>query len=403
MLYYNPHKTEQQERIPMQDQTYDTKNRRAWQYFSLERRKKLEGLVDDFLLARGRHAKYARFPARRWAKTLECDESSVRRELARGKYRLGSGLPGDSYYYRYSAVLAEEKMSKASKRKGRPCLLERCSDPRFDEAVKKLIYLLSRKSALPKYMGFYSVYAAVEVVKRDFKEFAISPSTVKNWIKQGKLGNLTMKKVSIWTRTQKEPEKPTMPHNTAAKKHHHLCDRPKEVSGLKTPMHYEGDTVVSVRGDTTAVLSVLERMSNYQFFVKMGRNTQQCLHGALKRIVNAGAGIRTITWDNGMESGNVERIEKILKSAPSAYGKCSFYADAYASNQRARNEKNHTFFRRFMGHGKLARYSQGQILYITDFINRYPRKKFNGKSSEEVFEELKKQNPANPNNNETCN
>ena len=73
--------------------------------------------------------------------------------------------------------------------------------------------------------------------------------------------------------------------------------------------------------------------------------------------------------------------------------------------RRQRPRRHHCFFRRFMGHGKLARYSQGQILYITDFINRYPRKKFNGKSSEEVFEELKKkkQNPANPNNNETCN
>ena len=72
-----------------------------------------------------------------------------------------------------------------------------------------------------------------------------------------------MKKVSIWTWTQKDPEKPTMPHNTAAKKHHHLCDRPKEVSGLKTPMHYESDTVVSVRGDTTASSAASWGMENW--------------------------------------------------------------------------------------------------------------------------------------------
>ncbi len=53
----------------MQDQVYHTKNRRVWQYFDIESRKKLEGLAADFLFARGHKAKYARFPARRWAPT----------------------------------------------------------------------------------------------------------------------------------------------------------------------------------------------------------------------------------------------------------------------------------------------------------------------------------------------
>ena len=61
-----------------------------------------------------------------------------------------------------------------------------------------------------------------------------------------------------------------------------------------------------------------------------------------------------------------------------------FYADAYASNQRARNEKNHVFYRRFLGHGRLAKYSQADILRVTGFINDYPRRRFHGKSAREV-------------------
>ncbi len=56
-----------------------------------------------------------------------------------------------------------------------------------------------------------------------------------------------------------------------------------------------------------------------------------------------------------------------------------------------------------MGHGKLATYTIAQIMNITEFINTYPRKKFNGKSSAEIFEELKRQSPTYSKDNETCN
>lgn len=56
--------------------------------------------------------------------------------------------------------------------------------------------------------------------------------------------------------------------------------------------------------------------------------------------------------------------------------------------KRGRNEKNHTFLRRFLGYGRLAKHSQGTIQHVTDFINDYPRKRFYGKSSREVLELL---------------
>ena len=67
-----------------------------------------------------------------------------------------------------------------------------------------------------------------------------------------------------------------------------------------------------------------------------------------------------------------------------ATGTCAFYADAYASNQRARNEKNHTFHRRFLRHGRLTKHSQRTIQKVNDFINDYPRRRFYGKSAREV-------------------
>ena len=50
----------------------------------------------------------------------------------------------------------------------------------------------------------------------------------------------------------------------------------------------------------------------------------------------------------------------------------------------ARNEKNHTFHRRFLGHGRLAKHSQRTIQKVNGFINDYPRRRFYGKSAREV-------------------
>ena len=158
-----------------------------------------------------------------------------------------------------------------------------------------------------------------------------------------------MAKVAIWSRSPPK-DKRTFPCNAKSKLGHHIADRPKEADELKAYGHCEGDTIVSCSGDTTALYSLIERVSDFQWTVKMSRNTEQCLHGALRRIVDSGAGIKTVTHDNGMESRSVKTIERILR-AGGATGTCAFYADAYASNQRARNEKNHTFHRRFLGHG----------------------------------------------------
>ena len=268
--------------------------------------------------------------------------------------------------------------------KGRECDIDRRRDDRtFTSGVAALTQTLLRKSTLKATEGFYSIYAAIEVTKRQVPGFSVSESSVRNWIRAGRLANLTMAKVAIWRRSPSPKDKRTFPCRAKSKQGHHIADRPKEVDELKAYGHCEGDTIVSCSGDTTALYSLIERISDFQWTVKMSRNTEQCLHGALRRIVDSGAGIRTLTHDNGMESRRVKTIERILR-AGGATGTCAFYADAYASNQRARNEKNHTFHRRFLGHGRLAKHSQRTVQKVNDFINDYPRRRFYGKSAREV-------------------
>ena len=357
-----------------------SKTRRKWRYFTSFDRAKLEALVDDYRRVHGLITKW-RLPTASWAATLGRDPSSVRRELARGRMRLGS--EDTRIHWCYSAKLSDEKSLAAAKRKGRACDLVRRTDEPFVKGIEALKKLLMRKSTLKASAGFYSIYAAIEVSKRQSPGFSVCENSVRNWIKAGRLGTLTMAKVAIWKRSPSPKDKKTFPCMAKSKQGHHIADRPKEVDELKSYGHCEGDTIVSARDDTTALYSVIERLSDYQWTVKMSRNTKQCLHRALNLIVKSGAGILTLTHDNGMESSDVKTIEKILH-AGGAVGVCAFYADAYASNQRAKNEKNHTFHRRFLGHGKLSKFSQATIQEVTDFINDYPRRKFYGKSAREV-------------------
>ena len=358
-----------------------SKKRRRWLYVSDAERAKLEALVDDFRRRNGPLRRW-RLPTGSWALTLGRDPSSVRRELLRGKMRMGSE---DTFvHWCYSARLSAERSRAAAARKGRARDLERRRDDKtFTDGIAALTQILLRKSTLRATEGYYSIYAAIEVAKRQVPGFSVSESSVRNWIKAGLLANLTMAKVAIWSRSPPPKDKRTFPCNAKSKQGHHIADRPKEADELKAYGHCEGDTIVSCSGDTTALYSLIERVSDFQWTVKMSRNTEQCLHGALRRIVDSGAGIKTVTHDNGMESRRVKTIERILR-AGGATGTCAFYADAYASNQRARNEKNHTFHRRFLGHGRLARHSQRTVRKVNDFINDYPRRKFYGKSAREV-------------------
>ena len=370
------------------ERKYDTKKRRPWQYVSGDFRQRIKALADNHQREMPATRKSYRFPTAKWAEQLGVDASTVRRELKRGKSRQGNESEGKSYWV-YDPAVSEDKAHKARAQKGRESSpTRRAEDPIFKAGLTTLDELLRRKSTLKNTEGHYSIYAATEVAKRTVPGFHACETTVRKWIKDGVFPGLTMAKVRIWKRKKSNPDKKTVPHNAKAKVGHHIQDRPKEVDELKEPFHFEGDTVVSCKGDKTAVLSVIERVSDYQFFRIMSRNTTQCLHGALKVIVGETEPIKSITWDNGMEMSCVKRLEEIVANGRERAFR-NFYADAYASNQRGRNEKNHVFFRRFAGHGRLANLSQRDVQHITDFINDYPRRKFYGKTSREIYAEIK--------------
>ena len=368
---------------------YFIKSRRKGQYVDDNFRMHLKGLTDQYMREHPCAKKSYRFPTVAWGAILNANPSTVRLELSRGKTRHGSEFEG-GFHYLYDPAVSKEKAEKAAKNKGRKSMLvlKKC-DPVFASGMRTLTELLLRKSNLPKTEGFYSVYAAIEVTKRHVPGFSISEKTIWNWIKNDRIKGLNLNKVRIWTRKKRAPDKQTVPHDVKAKVGHHIGDRPAEANDPTKPHHWEGDTICSCKGDTTAIFSMIEIASGFQYWRKMSRNTTQCFNGAAKVVAGIEDPIESILFDNGMEMSAVEKLEKIFAKCRTLKVNRCFYADAYASNQRARNEKNHVFFRRFAGHGHLSSLSQRKVAHITDFVNDYPRRKFYGKSAREIHAEIR--------------
>lgn len=373
----------------------NTKKGDTKQSFNIETRNKLEGLVDEYQKEHPKSRHSWRFPTQSWAEILSKDSSTIRRELNRGKSQQGDE---DHRYFVYSAHLANEKAIKNAQKKGAKSLLERHKDNTvFQNGLNYLIETLSRKKILKKEEGFYSIYAAIIITQNNIPGFEISESTIRNYLKEGKLGKLTYKDVLVMKHRNPNHEKNTTPHNIPSKIGHHMSDRPDMEKEKKKRMNFEGDTLASKVDDKTAIASFLERRTLFQWLIKISRETQHCFHGATKKVIDSVPPINTITFDNGSAMSNVKRLEEIVRKGRKGR-KCKngkikykirvFYADSYCSNQRAKNERNHAIIRRFIGHGKLSSISQKKLMKINDFVNDYPRRKFGGKSARQMLKEV---------------
>ncbi|MCK8825245.1 IS30 family transposase, partial [Fuchsiella alkaliacetigena] len=96
---------------------------------------------------------------------------------------------------------------------------------------------------------------------------------------------------------------------------------------------------------------------------------------------------KTITTDNGREFYDYEGIERSFTGS-SIPRTSHYYADAYCSWQRGSNENLNKMIRRFIPKGtSIKKFSRRDIKEIQKWMNNYPRKMFNFKSSDEIFKE----------------
>ena len=158
-----------------------------------------------------------------------------------------------------------------------------------------------------------------------------------------------------------------------------IDERPKCVDDRERIGDWEANTIVGARHKGVLV-SLVERKSR---FTVLGHSRSKTMTevgdqiivrlGELKHKVN------TMTYDNGREFGDHERIAKQLNTA-------IYFAHPYRSWERGTNENTSGLIRQFFPKARaLINVSETEIQSTQDRLNHRPRKCLNYKTPHEVF------------------
>lgn len=154
--------------------------------------------------------------------------------------------------------------------------------------------------------------------------------------------------------------------------------------------HWEMDTVIGkAKGKGQVLLVLTERSTRQEILMKLRcKTTAEVVH-ALNRLERRYGRrfpllFKSITVDNGAEFMDCAGMEKSYCSK-SPRTKI-YYCHPYSAWERGSNENANAMIRRFIPKGTpIENYSEQDIQRIQDWMNRYPRKIFDYKCSDDLF------------------
>ena len=179
-----------------------------------------------------------------------------------------------------------------------------------------------------------------------------------------------------------------------------IDDRPEEIETRETFGNWEMDTVKGRRGTTKGCLLVLTERKTRQEIIHYMKNQKaesvvEYLDYLEKKYGDNFKEIfKTITVDNGSEFADYEGMVHSFKLDPDGKQQKRteiYYCHPYASWERGSNENNKRMIRRFIPKGKdFDKITPEQVQKIEDWINNYPRRMFNFRTSQQLYlEEIK--------------
>lgn len=357
-------------------QLHCTRARKAGQHLTLEDRKMLEYLYNANL----KRPKGKRKNQRELAQDLGWSQATLSRELRRGRVKqLRSNL---EEYEAYSALVAQNVVSQRQANKGPK--LKIGTDHVLATKIEKMLTGEEVK-------GLKRLRFSPEAVVMHFNEHGwpsetkLSARTIYNYVYSELFLNVSRKDL---------PRKGTKPKRRYRRIEKRLrppdCkrieERPESAKKRQEAGHWEMDCIESIKSDKTCLLTLVDRYTRECLIFKLGRQTQKAVLrriNGLERKMGTLAfkeKFKTITVDNGAEFLDWKSLEKSVYND----GKRTavYYAHAYSSWERGSSENLNGFIRYFIPKKTELRYiREREIKKLEDFINSYPRKLLNGRSS----------------------
>lgn len=271
----------------------------------------------------------------------------------------------------YCADVAQNKYEDKRKNKGVSVKINGNID-----MIRYIEYLLLKQK--------YSPYAVSASLKDLDMDFTVCERTIYHYINKGLFANVTQHNIYRKRKIKHDPVKRISLKNPIKPM---IDDRDPEIAKRSSYGHWEMDTVYSGTNKSKACLLVLtERMSRLEYIIKIPDKTSLSVVKALDKLEKLYGKklfretFKTITCDNGVEFADLPGITKGSRTK-------LYYCHPYCSGERGSNENQNKLIRRWIPKGSnIGKYSDKQILAIQEWINEYPRKLFDGLSSNQFVE-----------------
>ena len=313
------------------------------------------------------------------AETLGKHFTTIYKEIQKGTVTLMN--PDLTYRQEYSADAAQNKTIERGHNKG---IMYKLVDDKP---------LLDRISVLIK-EKHYSPYAVLRTLKREGFTLIMCETTLYKYIHDGLIPGISDADLYIKSNKKKKEDKARSCFRKPPEKS--IIYRPGEINNRDVYGHWEVDTVYSGQccKSKTALLVLTERKTLEQYYISIADRSLASVINAfndLEKHMGLDAfqeKFKSMTADNGAEFGDGTLIE-CSTTVPGKIRTQVYFCHPFSSYERGQNENQNRFVRRWVKRGgDLSTHTPEEWEMIAEWVNNYPRRKFNGMSTREYKESL---------------
>ena len=308
------------------------------------------------------------------AAAVGCSIRTIYYELKRGSYE--HTISKRKKELRYAPETAEEKYQENLRAKGRKSKLKENS---------KLKQYIHQKITEEKYSP-EAILLEIKIKRQKFDIKVLSKNSIYLAIRRGYFQGITMEKLPQHRKRLHEKIKITkrLPKGTS------IEQRPAKANSREEFGHWEMDCMQGKKDKGKVALVLTERKTRFEIVEIMKNQTVNEVTKALNRIEKRLFSdfykiFKTITVDCGSEFKDQEKIEKALYRK----GKRTnvHYCHPYTPSERGSNEVNNQLLRRWFpkssDFNKVLK--RNKVKLVQHWMNNYPRKQFQGFSSQYMF------------------